>query len=90
MTAWQKEENTDKALKIILFLVSPFIAALYALRNIKTKSSFVVFFLFAVFFGMSFTVAPSKTDENSLDGTSYREKFEVYISMFLILSFIIN
>ncbi|WP_417873710.1 hypothetical protein [Xanthomarina gelatinilytica] len=52
MIAWQKEEKTDKALKIILFLVSPFIAALYALRNNKTKSSFVVFFLFTERFRM--------------------------------------
>src|SRR5690554_5318278 len=79
MIVCQKEEKTDKALKIILFLMSPFVAALYALRNIKTKSSFVVFFLFTVFFGMSFTVNLGKTEDSRFDGASYREKFERYI-----------
>lgn len=78
MAVWQKENKTDKALKITLFLVSPFIAFLYSLRSIKTKSSYIVFFLFCLFFGMAFTVESGKTDDNSIDGTSYREKFESY------------
>lgn len=80
MTGWQKEEKIDKALKIFLFLVSPLVAALYALRNIKTKSSFVTFFLFAIFFGLSFTVESGKTAESRFDGASYREKFDRYIN----------
>lgn len=78
MTTWPKENNTDKALKIILFLISPFIAFLYSLRTIKTKSSYVVFFLFCVFFGLSFSVSAGKDEENKSDGASYREKFELY------------
>lgn len=75
---WPKENNTDKALKIILFLISPFIAFLYSLRTIKTKSSYTVFFLFCVFFGLSFSVPLGKSEENRADGASYREKFELY------------
>jgi len=78
MTTWPKENNTDKALKIILFLISPFIAFLYSLRTIKTKSSYVVFFLFCVFFGLSFSVSAGKDEHNKSDGASYREKFERY------------
>src|SRR5690554_616720 len=78
MTTWPKENNTDKALKIILFLISPFIAFLYSLRTIKTQSSYVVFFLFCVFFGLSFSVSLGKSEENRADGASYREKFELY------------
>lgn len=78
MSRWPKENNTDKALKIILFLISPFIAFIYSLRTIKTKSSYVVFFLFCVFFGLSFTVSNVRDEVNSIDGVSYREKFELY------------
>lgn len=78
MTTWPKENNSDKALKIILFLISPFIAFLYSLRTIKTKSSYVVFFLFCVFFGLSFSVSAGKDEHNRADGASYREKFELY------------
>ncbi|PZD76611.1 EpsG family protein [Mesonia sp. K7] len=79
MNSWQSEEKTDQAIKIILFLISPFIATFYALRNLKTRSSFLIFFLFAVFFGMSFTVDLGKNESSSFDGASYREKFERYI-----------
>lgn len=76
MSTWQKENNQDKAIKVILFLVSPFFSFLYSLRNMKTKSSFVVFFLFAVFFGMSFTISEGYNDTTGLDGAYYRDMFE--------------
>lgn len=78
MATWQKENDTDKAIKVILFIISPFIAFLYSLRTIKTKSSYTVFFLFCVFFGLSFSVSLGKSEENRADGASYREKFELY------------
>lgn len=78
MTTWQQEDNADVALKVGLFLVSPFIGAVYALRNIKTRSSFVIFFLFALCFGMAFTVPPVKDHNNMLDGAHYRETFEYH------------
>lgn len=74
MAIWLKERNQDKAIKLILFLISPFFSFVYSLKRINTRSSFIVFFLFAVFFGISFTV-----DINShLDGGDYRRMFEEY------------
>lgn len=78
MAVWQKENNEDKGIKIILFLVSPFLALLFSLRTLRTKSSFIVIFLFSIFFGLAFTVDTGKTSENSIDGASYRERFEQY------------
>lgn len=77
MASWLKERNNDKALKLILFVISPFLSFVYSLRRIKTRSSFVVFFLFAIFFGMAFSVGSVRT-EGSFDGISYRINFEQY------------
>lgn len=78
MAVWLKENNRDKSLKIILFLLSPFFSFLYALRRMNTKSSYIVFFLFAVFFGMSFTVSNVRGIDGTTDGISYRNAFESY------------
>lgn len=78
MAVWLKEDNRDIADKIILFLISPFFAFLYSLQRIKTKSSYIVFFLFSVCFGLSFTVDSGKSESMELDGAFYRETFEQY------------
>lgn len=80
MAIWQQEEKSDIATKTILFLISPFVSFLYSLHNIKTKSSYVVFFLFFIFFGLSFTVSNIRTSSgaDSGDGVSYRANFEMY------------
>lgn len=77
MAAWLKENKQDIGLKTILFLISPFFAFLYSLRRIKTKSSYLIFFLFAVFFGLSFTVSNIRDEINTNDGVSYRANFEM-------------
>lgn len=77
MAVWLKESIKEVETKIFLFMLSPFIAFLYALNRIQTKSSYVVFFLFAIFFGLAFTVSNVRT-ENSADGISYRSEFEQY------------
>lgn len=74
MAVWQKENDLDKAIKLILFLISPFLAFVYSLRRMKTKSSYVVFFLFAVFFGMAFTINLN----SGFDSIRYVEQFEEY------------
>lgn len=77
MNIWLKEKNKDVTLKIILFLVSPFFSFLYSLRTLKTKSSYIVLFLTAIFFGMSFSVESGKGDnQNNIDSSFYRETFE--------------
>lgn len=78
MAVWLKEDNRDIADKMILFLISPFFAFLYSLQRIKTKSSYIVFFLFSICFGLSFTVDSGKSESIKFDGASYRERFEAY------------
>lgn len=72
MAKWLRENNQDKAIKVILFIISPFFSCLYSLRRINTRSSYVVFFLFAVFFGMAFTPPL----DSGFDGADYRRWFE--------------
>ncbi len=78
MINWAKERPDDIKAKWILFLISPFFAFIYALQRMNTKSSFVIFFLFAVFFGLSFTVTNERTP-GSPDGVTFRAEFEEYV-----------
>lgn len=78
MNFWEPERRQDLAIKITLFFISPFFAFIYALRRINTKSSYLVFFLVAIFFGMAFTVDSGKSDEVKYDGAAYRYKFDLY------------
>lgn len=75
---WQKEKGSNLGFKIILFIVSPFFSFLYSLGSLKTKSSYVVMFLFFLFFGLCFTVGTDR-DEQSNDAVSYRQQFERYL-----------
>ena len=68
----KKNDKADTIIKIGLFLISPFISFLYSLRNMKAKSSYVVFFLFCVFFGMAFTVGENYTG----DSVRYIQQFK--------------
>lgn len=78
-TSFAKEERIDGIVKVITFIISPFISFVYSLRRMNTKSSFVVFFLFSVFFGMALSVADS-VDSSLLylDGVFYRMSFDQY------------
>ncbi len=80
MAVWLGENKQDVRLKIVLFIVSPFVSFIYSLFRLKTKSSFVVFFLFTVFFGFSIIAHPNYThggdDPSSLDAASYRMMFD--------------
>ena len=73
-TQWKPESSGESGIKFILFLISPFLAFLYSLRSINTRSSFVVFFFTAVFFGLSMTYAP----DNMLDGHWHAFDFQSY------------
>ncbi len=75
MASWLREDKEDIGAKIILFLISPVFSFFYSLRRIKTKSSFVFFFLFSVFFGLAFTVGKIRY-QGTGDGVSYRIFFE--------------
>lgn len=77
MSKWNKENKKDVYIKYLLFVFSPFIAFLYSLRTVKTKSSYFIFYLTAVFFGLAFSL-PSGRDGTgpSYDGQAYRKWFE--------------
>lgn len=71
------ESKRQKAFKLLLFLISPFISFLYSLRSVNTKSTYAVIFSFCVCFGMAFTISNYRT-EGSIDGISYRIWFEEF------------
>ncbi len=73
--SWLKEDTNDVTIKVLTFLFSPFISAIYSIRRINTKSSFVVFFLFSLCYGMSFTTSNGYDLHHTNDGAAYREKF---------------
>lgn len=78
MNGWMNELKSDVQLKIILFIISPFFAALYSFKRANTKSSYLVFLLSSVFFGLAFTVENGKDSVTGegIDGQFYREEFE--------------
>lgn len=74
---WGKEDILDIFFKIVLFFISPFISFLYSLRRLNTKSSYVFFFLFALFYGLCFTVIADNAGVFDLsDASRWRYRFE--------------
>lgn len=79
MNLWLKERKDDIAIKFILFLISPLFAFIFSVRRLNTKSSYIIFFLTAVFFGLAFSVDIERESIN-LDGAYYRLLFESYVN----------
>lgn len=74
---WIREESMDILIKVVTFLISPFLAFLYSLRRIKTKSSFLMFFLFALIYGLCFSVvADNDSIIETSDAAKWRFRFE--------------
>ncbi len=74
---WNREDNIDLFIKLVTFLLSPFLSFLCSLRRINTKSSFVVFFLFALIYGLCFTVvADNESLIETADAARWRFRFE--------------
>lgn len=76
MMYWQSEKGADFFVKVILFIISPFISFIYALYRIKTKSSFIIIYLFSLFYGMSYITESGKSETAKNDGAVYRAIFE--------------
>lgn len=76
MKKWLPENGGDLIVKLGLFLVSPFFSFLAALHRIKTRSSFVIFYLFALFYGMSYMTESGKSSTAGNDGAVFRAIFE--------------
>lgn len=69
VNTFRKDKDAGK--KIFIFLLSPIVSFLYCLKDFRSKSSYIIFFLFALFFGFAFEVEKAE----SLDGYRYRELF---------------
>lgn len=78
---WQSELSSDIFAKSILFLISPLLGFMMAIRRINTKSSFIVLFLFAVFFGLNFETTVGRDETNNSDASVYRWRFEILKDM---------
>lgn len=78
MNVWLDEIKSDVQIKIILFIISPFFAALYSFRRANTKSSYLIFLLSSIFFGLAFSVENGKDSltGEGIDGQFYRQEFE--------------
>ncbi len=69
-------KSNDLILKLGLFAFNPILGLFASLRNLKSNSSYVIFFVFCLLFGISFTVPENKNMGYTGDGVSYRIKFE--------------
>lgn len=68
---WPYEKSENYLIKLGLFFVSPLLAFLWSLGSLKTKSSYIIFFLFFLYFGICFTPLDS-----GLDSYTYIESFK--------------
>ncbi|MDR1005506.1 MAG: EpsG family protein [Bacteroidales bacterium] len=62
----------DMAIKLAMFIVCPVLSFFYSLRNAWSKSSYAIFFLFALLFGIAFTIP----QDVYFDSVSYVKQFE--------------
>lgn len=62
--------------KILIFFISPIISFIYSLSDFRTKSSYKIFFLFSVCYGLCITYT---ADIASFDGSVHAEDF-IYTS----------
>ena len=79
MSSWRAERADDVLIKSVLFLFSPFLSFLAAIPRMKTRSSFVVFYLFSLFYGMAYVTESGKSETAGNDGAVFRAFFEDYI-----------
>lgn len=66
-------------IKILLFIINPFLGFFYSLRDIKTISSYRIIYLFFLLFGLCLTVTSQQwieEDSYYLDGMFHRYDFE--------------
>lgn len=78
MKEWHREYKNNASIKFVLLGVNPLLGFLSALMDLKTRSSFVVIFIFFVCVGFSLTVPKIRTDKCNYDAISYRQNFEGY------------
>lgn len=82
MNNWLKEKKQDFFLKTFLFLTLPVVSFFYSFFRVNTKSSYIIFSLMSILFGLAFSVPSGKSNrELDIDGQFYRGKFESYINV---------
>lgn len=75
MSKWQLENPRDKGGKFILWLFFPLLSLVTSIKNIRTKSSFVILFLVSLQIGLCLTMGTERF-EGTGDAISYRADFE--------------
>lgn len=73
-----RENANEMAGKLLLFIIAPFLSFLYSLKSLKSRSTYLIFILFNLLFGLNFTVTNDRSAEHNLDGSLYRGVFENY------------
>lgn len=63
-------------IKYVFFLINPILGFLISLKEVKSKTSFNVFFLFTILFGICFIVPSGRTADFTGDGAVYRLRFD--------------
>ena len=78
MEKWYKENKNNTSVKFVLLGINPLLGFLSALVDLKTKSSFIILFLFFICIGFSLTIPEIRTDKCNYDAITYRQNFEAY------------
>ncbi|MFT7082808.1 MAG: hypothetical protein ACJAT0_001285 [Nonlabens sp.] len=69
-------EKKNTLIKLAIFFINPLFGFIISLKRIGADSSFLIFFLFSIAFGISFTVPDNRSGDYTGDGVAYRLKFE--------------
>ena len=76
-----KENYKNINLKFVALVINPILALFFALKELKSKTSYNLLFLLSIIFGSSLTVANVRTEQNNFDGIGYRIEFENYVKL---------
>lgn len=72
----EKNKKGNAIIKYCIFLFNPIFGFIVSLKDIKSQSSYNIFFLFTILFGMCFTVPSGRTADFTGDGAVYRLRFD--------------
>ena len=78
MSNWSVETKKDLIGKLVLFLISPTLSVIYSFKRANTKSSYLIFFLTSVLFGLAFIAETPTLSASYIDSQGYRRQFERY------------
>lgn len=76
--------SSKREIKYFCFLISPLLGIYYSIKDIKSKSSLILLFLFSTLWGLSYNIPINREGKFNVDASSYRTIFE---TEYLNLSF---